>query len=682
MALLGSAVYKLKTDNQGFNKGLASAEKKSGESMKRISQSMQKVGIGMVAAGAAVLAPLGLAIGQASKLEESINAVNVVFGKGADSILEFSKTASRSVGLASSEFNQLSAVSGALFNGMAISEEEAAQKTIELAKRAADLASVFDTSVADALEALNAGLRGETEPLRRFAADVTDATLQAHLMAQGIDRKVSSMSQAEKGLLRFEVAMAQTAKVEGDWLKTRGSFANRMRESQAILKDGAAIIGGHLLPVMADLLGAVSGLMAKVSEWTTKHPKLTKVLVLGAAVVGALLLVMGGLLIAMSMIISLAPAMGVAMSVAFGPIGLIITAVGLLIAAGILLWKNWDKIWQFIGQTVEDVVNFVIRAFNTLTLGYRKVLGGLGKAAGWVAGVFGKELPGGMKKFMDAVDAGIPEVNIFTKQLASSVEASGDLTDAMTAAKDSLENYTKPLSDVVRTSKALAEADQAQAAARDNLNDLIESGTASTEELTDAQALWESATDRVTAAEKEAKDALAKRGNEQKKVAKEAQEIRETILEQIADYTDQRTEIESEGLQARRDAQEDHLDDLQGIQESYDEDVKDTRERLLDDLQGIQASYDDDVEDAQESHLDDLQDIQESYDDDVEDTQERHLDTLQGIQVSYDDDVQDAQERHLDTLQDIQASYDDDVEDAQERHLDTLQGIQASYEMT
>ena len=101
----------------------------------------------MVAAGAAILAPLGFAIGQASKLEESMNAVNVVFGKGADSILEFSKTASRSVGLASSEFNQLSAVSGALFNGMAISEEEAAQKTIELAKRAADLASVFDTDV-------------------------------------------------------------------------------------------------------------------------------------------------------------------------------------------------------------------------------------------------------------------------------------------------------------------------------------------------------------------------------------------------------------------------------------------------------------------------------------------------------------------------------------------------------
>ena len=435
-----------------------------------------------------------------------------------------------------------------------------------------------------------------------------------------------------------------------------------------------------VLPVIEKLLLRVQSMVTSFTEWAERNPKLMRALVIGTAVVGALLLVMGGLLIAIGMIISLAPMMGAALSVAFGPIGLIITAVGLLVAAGFLLWKNWDKIWQFIGQTVEDVVNFIIRAFNALTSGYRKVLGGLGKAAGWVAGMLGKELPGGMKKFMDAVDAGIPEVNIFTKQLASSVEASGDLTDAMTAAKDSLENYTKPLSDVVRTSKALAEADQAQAAARDNLNDLIESGTASTEELTDAQALWESATDRVTAAEKEAKDALAKRGNEQKKVAKEAQEIRETILEQIADYTDQRTEIESEGLQARRDAQEEHLEDLQDIQASYDEDVKDTRERLLDDLQGIQASYDDDVEDAQESHLDDLQDIQASYDDDVEDTQERHLDTLQGIQVSYDDDVQDAQERHLDTLQDIQGSYDDDVEDAQERHLDTLQGIQVSYD--
>ena len=41
MAILGSAVYKLSTDNQGFNKGLASAEKKSGE--KRIAGNFKKI---------------------------------------------------------------------------------------------------------------------------------------------------------------------------------------------------------------------------------------------------------------------------------------------------------------------------------------------------------------------------------------------------------------------------------------------------------------------------------------------------------------------------------------------------------------------------------------------------------------------------------------------------------------
>ena len=77
-----------------------------------------------------------------------------------------------------------------------------------------------------------------------------------------------------------------------------------------------------VLPVIAQLMPLVQAVVSSFSEWAERNPKLMRALVLGAAVVGALLLVMGGLLIAMSAAIALAPAMGIAMSVAFGPIGL------------------------------------------------------------------------------------------------------------------------------------------------------------------------------------------------------------------------------------------------------------------------------------------------------------------------------------------------------------------------
>lgn len=105
----------------------------------------------------------------------------------------------------------MAVITGALFQNVGKSEEEVAQMTIELSKRAADMASVFNTDVNDAMSAINQALRGETEAIRRYAGDVTDATLQEYLMAEGINKKVTEMSEAEKRLLRMDVLMKQTS---------------------------------------------------------------------------------------------------------------------------------------------------------------------------------------------------------------------------------------------------------------------------------------------------------------------------------------------------------------------------------------------------------------------------------------------------------------------------------------
>ncbi|KKM18507.1 hypothetical protein LCGC14_1665010 [marine sediment metagenome] len=193
-------------------------------------------------------------ITEASKLEESINAVNVVFGVGAETILKFGKNAARSVGLANSDFNQLSTVTGALLRDVGIPLKEVADLTNTLTIRASDLASVFDTNVRDALSAINQALRGETEAIRRYAGDVTDATLETFALAEGIDKQVSSMDQQEKRLLRVKLIMSQTASVEGDFEKTHKSFANQTRILNSTLSNTAATIGSQLLPPLSKLL--------------------------------------------------------------------------------------------------------------------------------------------------------------------------------------------------------------------------------------------------------------------------------------------------------------------------------------------------------------------------------------------------------------------------------------------
>lgn len=230
----------------------SSAQKGMGKLRQQINSHSTQI---KFAAGAAV-ASLGFmakaSIESASELEESINAVQVVFGEGSDKILEFGNTAAQSVGLARSEFNQLSAVTGALLQDVGLPMTDVADRTNELAIRAADMASVMNTSVQDALSAVNQALRGETEAIRRYTGDVTDATLEQFRLAEGLAQPVKEMNEQEKRMLRLQLIMKQTDKFAGDYANTSGSLANQQRALAAEFEDVRAKIGEELLPVMRD----------------------------------------------------------------------------------------------------------------------------------------------------------------------------------------------------------------------------------------------------------------------------------------------------------------------------------------------------------------------------------------------------------------------------------------------
>ncbi len=208
-------------------------------------------------ATAGVVGVLKKIITESSKLTESINAVNVVFGSGADTILKFGETAARSVGIANSEFNQLATLTGALLKDSGLSLEGVAEKTILLTERAADLASVFDTDVSDAMNAINAAVRGESEAIRRYAGDTIDATLQTFLFSQGIMKNVSQLTQQEKRLQVVALILEQTKDVQGDFLRTQGEFANQLRITTSRITDLTAT-GGFLNDELGQTLAIVN----------------------------------------------------------------------------------------------------------------------------------------------------------------------------------------------------------------------------------------------------------------------------------------------------------------------------------------------------------------------------------------------------------------------------------------
>lgn len=237
---------------------MAKSVKESGKSVEnlgRIGKDMSlKVTAPLIAAGVA-------AVKFASDASESMNAATVVFKGASKTITDFSKVAATEMGLSAAEFNQTAAVIGAGFSNAGYSLQDAANETINLSKRASDMASIFNTDVSDALGAVQSALRGEYEPARRFAVTLSEAAVQAEAQRLGLVKAGQELDTYGKTQARLSLIMQQTNQFAGDFKNTSDGLANSTRITTAMLKNEAAELGTQLLPVALDLIKAMRGIV-------------------------------------------------------------------------------------------------------------------------------------------------------------------------------------------------------------------------------------------------------------------------------------------------------------------------------------------------------------------------------------------------------------------------------------
>jgi len=123
-----------------------------------------------------VTVPLGLAGGaaikMASDLEQSVGAVESVFGDASQTITDFGDTAAESFGLSRREVNETAAVLGAQLQSMGFESDKAAERVVGLQERAADMAATFGGSTREALDAIASLLRGERDPIEKYGVAI------------------------------------------------------------------------------------------------------------------------------------------------------------------------------------------------------------------------------------------------------------------------------------------------------------------------------------------------------------------------------------------------------------------------------------------------------------------------------------------------------------------------------
>lgn len=320
--------------------------------LSRLQTPMEKIGataraLGpMATIGFGALTALSVkAVNSASDMVEAQTAVNQIFGKSTAEIIKFSESGAKALGQSQTQILDGAKSFGIFGKAAGLAGEDNAKFSKDLIKLAADLASFNNTSVDEALTALGAGLRGESEPLRRFGVLLNDAELKAQAMKMGIYDGNGALSSQQKILAANAAIFEQTATQQGDFARTSDGLANSQRILTAQMENLSAKVGNALLPVFEAVVPLITGLLTYMEENT--------------GVVIALAAVFGTLAVAII-------AVNVAMYA--NPISLIIAGVALLIT-GVILLVNWlVKLaggWDVVTKNFMDGLKAVGSFFKT-----------------------------------------------------------------------------------------------------------------------------------------------------------------------------------------------------------------------------------------------------------------------------------------------------------------------------
>lgn len=125
---------------------------------------------------------------------------------------------------------------------------------------------------------------------------------------------------------------------------------------------GAALqsVGMQLAGYLAPAMEKIGTLIQSIAGWLSQlDPAVLTVIGIIAGVVAALapvLIIVGKVATGISAIMSLMSTLGVTLGALAGPVGIVIGVIAALIAIGVLLYKNWDKIKEYAGIVKDWVV--------------------------------------------------------------------------------------------------------------------------------------------------------------------------------------------------------------------------------------------------------------------------------------------------------------------------------------
>jgi uncharacterized protein YoxC len=212
---------------------------------------------------------LGQAVAKFSDYYEAVNLFGVSMKELTGEASTFINKMETLLGIDPTEaMNNMATIQG-LTTSFGMASDKAYVLSKNLTQLGYDLASLKNIPVAESFTKIQAAISGELEPIRRLGVDISNARLQQELLNLGYSQSVSTLSQADKAVLRYIAIMKQTTDAQGDFARTINSPANQIKILKAQLNSLARSVGSLLYPALKSILPPLIAAVELVKELVT-----------------------------------------------------------------------------------------------------------------------------------------------------------------------------------------------------------------------------------------------------------------------------------------------------------------------------------------------------------------------------------------------------------------------------
>ena len=204
---------------------------------------------------------IGKLIGVSADAEEIMNKFDVVFGKAGESTLAFAETLGRAVGRSTIKLAEMLSSLQDTFVPLGFARNESAKLSKALTQLSLDVASFNNRADDEVMRAFQSAIVGNHEAVRSFGIVLTEASLTAEALKQGIIEVDRELTAQEKVLARVSLLFNSTRDAQGDLIRTQDSYTNQLKKFNDNLFDLSKTIGDTLKPMAASLLTVMNSLV-------------------------------------------------------------------------------------------------------------------------------------------------------------------------------------------------------------------------------------------------------------------------------------------------------------------------------------------------------------------------------------------------------------------------------------